>query len=443
MNNRYLLFISAVAALGGLLFGFDTAVISGTTPFIQPFFSLSDLGLGWTVSSLLGGCIIGVVLAGKIGDLFGRRKSLIVSSVLFFISALGSALSSDVGIFISFRIIGGLAVGVASMLSPMYISEISPPKQRGRLVSSYQLAIVVGILLAFISNVLLTDTGENNWRWMLAVMALPALLFFLLLFFAPESPRWLVQKKLYSKAQSILARINGEEKANRELEDIKKAVETEADQGTYKELFSKHLRPVLFIGVFLAIFSQITGINSIMYYAPIIFQSIGKGVSSAIAQTAFIGGANLIFTLVAIYLVDKIGRRKLLIAGVIGMILSLSAITIAFLMEKYEGYIILICILAYISSFAVSLGPITWVIVSEIFPNKMRSKAMSLAVVSLWLTNFLLILVFPVMLNKLGGAFSFLFFDLMCILLLIFAIFKLPETKGKSLEEIESTLIAH
>jgi SP family arabinose:H+ symporter-like MFS transporter len=446
MNNKenvYLIFISLVAALGGLLFGFDTAVISGTTPYIQPFFHLSELGLGWTVSSLLGGCIIGVAFAGKIGDQFGRRLSLIISSILFFLSAIGSALVSDITLFIIFRIIGGLAVGIASMLSPMYISEISPARQRGRLVSLYQLAIVVGILLAFISNVMLKDVGENNWRWMLAVMALPAFLFFIFLFFAPESPRWLVQKNQLDLSLKILIKINGQEKAEVEIENIKSAIIRESDQGTYRELLSPKVRPILFLGIFLAVFSQITGINSIMYYAPVIFQSIGKGIGSAITQTAFIGGINLVFTILAIYMIDKIGRRRLLIGGVIGMIVSLTAITVAFYLKIHEGFFILFFILFYIASFAISLGPLTWVIISEIFPNKLRSKAMSVAVLCLWLANFLLILVFPWMLANFGGATTFLFFTIMCIILLLVTLYKLPETGGQSLEELESKLIGH
>jgi SP family arabinose:H+ symporter-like MFS transporter len=440
-RKNYVLLISSIAALGGLLFGFDTAVISGTTPFIKPYFGLDDIWLGWTVSSLLFGCIIGVISAGKPSDIFGRKKTLMAAAFLFVVSAAGSALASNLVVFILYRILGGLGVGIASMLSPMYISEISPAERRGRLVSFNQLAIVIGILLAFISNALLVDTGENNWRWMLAVMGIPALLFFVFLFFAPESPRWLVQKGFSEKAFIILEKINGDTDARKELKTIEESITEEEDRGTFREVFSQRMRPVMLMGVFLCVFSQITGINSIMYYAPVIFQSIGAAASSAVAQTAIIGGGNLIFTFVAISLVDRLGRKPLLIGGVTGMIVALTSIATAFYLKKTDGYIILVLILMYIASFSASVGAVTWVIVSEIFPNKLRSKAMSVSIVSLWLANFVLILVFPLMLNRLGGAASFLFFDAMCVLLLLFTIIKLPETKGKSLEELEKILV--
>jgi MFS transporter, SP family, arabinose:H+ symporter len=440
-RKNYVLLISAIASLGGFLFGFDTAVISGTTPFIKPYFSLDDIGLGWTVSSLLAGCILGVLSAGKPSDLFGRKKTLMAAALLFIVSAIGSALAEQLTVFIAFRIMGGFGVGIASMLSPMYISEISPAARRGRLVSLNQLAIVIGILMAFISNALLVDSGVNNWRWMLAVMGFPALLFFITLFFAPESPRWLVQKGFSDKALLTLQKVNGKDIADEELKAIEESIRTELDSGTYREVISPRVRPILIIGIFLAVFSQITGINSIMYYAPVIFQNIGAGASSAVIQTAFIGGINLIFTFLAISLIDKIGRRPLLIGGTAGMIISLTAIAIAFYLKKFEGYIILFFILTYCASFAASLGPVTWVLLSEIFPNKLRSKAMSIAVVSIWIANFMLILVFPFVLSTFGGAAAFLIFDIMCVFLLLFAIFKVPETKGRSLEELEKILV--
>ena len=440
-RKNYVLLISAIASLGGFLFGFDTAVISGTTPFIKPYFGLDDIGLGWTVSSLLAGCIFGVLSAGKPSDLFGRKKTLMAAALLFVFSAAGSALAKDLTVFIGFRIMGGFGVGIASMLSPMYISEVSPAERRGRLVSLNQLAIVIGILLAFISNALLVDSGDNNWRWMLAIMGFPALLFFITLFFAPESPRWLVQKGFSEKALLTLQKVNGNEIAAVELRSIEDSVNNETDNGTYKEIFSPRVRPILLIGVFLAVFSQITGINSIMYYAPVIFQNMGSGANSAVIQTAFIGCINLIFTFLAISLIDKIGRKPLLIGGTAGMLISLTAISISFYLKKFEGFIILFFILTYCASFAASLGPISWVVISEIFPNKLRSKAMSLAVMAIWIANFFLILVFPFVLSKFGGATAFLIFAVMCTFLLMFAIFKIPETKGKSLEELEKILI--
>jgi SP family arabinose:H+ symporter-like MFS transporter len=437
--NAYLILAAVVAALGGLLFGFDTAVISGTTPFLQPYFKLTDISLGWAVSSLLVGAIIGVISAGKPGDYFGRRKTLMVAALLFTVSALGSALSTHLWAFIIFRFAGGLAVGTASMLSPMYISEISPSSHRGQLVSLNQLAIVVGILVAFFSNYLLSDTGENNWRWMLAVMGLPSLLFLFALVFVPESPRWLVQKEKNDEAFDVLQKINGKEIAHAELASIQETITTET-KATLKEVFSLKIRPVLWIGILLAIFQQATGINSIMYYAPIIFQKTGAGISSALTQTIMIGGVNLLFTIIAIWLIDKVGRKPLLIAGTIGMIISLTSIAVTFFMDIFEGYLLLALVLVYIASFAVALGPVTWVVISEIFPNRLRSMAMSVAIVALWIACFIVTLTFPVMLNRLGGGVSFLVFDVMCILLLIFIFVKIPETKGKSLEELEKLL---
>lgn len=439
-SSGFLVLISLVAALGGLLFGFDTAVISGTTPFIQPYFNLNDIELGWTVSSLLVGCIIGVISSGKPSDLFGRKKTLMVAAFLFTVSAIGSALCTTLFAFITFRVLGGIAVGTASILSPMYITEISPAKYRGTLVSLNQLAIVSGILIAFFSNYLLTDIGENGWRWMLAVMAAPAILFFITLFFVPESPRWLIQKSRSAEALEILTRINNDELAQSEYESIKSSFLTES-QGSYQEVFSKNFRPILWIGVLLAILSQVTGINSIMYYAPIIFKSMGNGTDSALIQTAIIGGVNFIFTLVAIRWIDRWGRKPLMIGGTVGMIVSLSIITFAYFTNQLQGYLVLACILVYIASFAASLGPITWVVIAEIFPNKLRSKAMSVAVVALWIVNSLVTLGFPVVLNRLGGGFAFLLFAIMCVVLLLFVIFKLPETKGKTLEELEVILL--
>jgi SP family arabinose:H+ symporter-like MFS transporter len=439
-DNKFLILTALVAALGGLLFGFDTAVISGTTPFIQLYFRLNDIALGWTVSSLLVGCIVGVISSGKPGDLFGRKYTLIVAALLFLISALGSALSTNLTYFIIFRFFGGVAVGTASMLSPMYISEIAPADRRGALVSLNQLAIVIGILLAFFSNYLLAGMGTNSWRWMFAVMGLPAFLFFVTLIFVPESPRWLVQKNKKDEAYAILEKINGVDIAKAELLSIVNS-DAQGVKGNYREVFAKGMRPVLWIGVLLAVFSQLTGINSIMYYAPIIFKNLGNGTGSALIQTAVIGSVNFLFTIVAILWIDKWGRKPLLIAGAAGMIISLTVITVAYYLNELGGYLIFFFILTYIASFAASLGPVSWVVISEIFPNKMRSKAMSIAIVALWGSNFIVTLTFPAILNRMGGGAAFLIFDIMCVLMLIFIINKLPETKGKSLEELEKIMV--
>ncbi len=439
-NNTFLILVTFAAALGGLLFGFDTAVISGAVPFIKNYFNLNSIMLGWSVSSLLVGCIVGVMVSGKPADVFGRRRTLLVAALLFFISAIGSALADHLYVFIIFRFFGGTAVGTASTLSPMYISEVSPPEKRGSLVSLNQLAIVIGILVAFFSNYILASLGENNWRWMLAVMGLPALLFFVALLFIPESPRWLVQNSRNPEAFKILEKINGTEVANQELREVEQSVASE-EKGTYKEVFSKKLSPLIWMGIIVAIFSQVTGINSIMYYAPLIFTKTGIGVNSALMQTIAVGGVNLIFTFVAIKYIDKFGRKPLLIAGSIGMAISLFVLAIAFYLHQFGGLLILIFILIYIASFAASLGPVTWVIIAEIYPNRVRGKAMSVAVVFLWTGTFIVSLTFPYMLNVLGGGSAFLIFGIMCVIYVTYLFIKVPETKGKSLEELEKILI--
>jgi SP family arabinose:H+ symporter-like MFS transporter len=439
-DYTFLFLVTAAAALGGLLFGFDTAVISGTVPFIKTYFDLDDIALGWAVSSLLVGCIVGVIACGKPADVFGRRTTLLVASLLFLVSAVGSAMAEHLNVFIAFRFVGGIAVGTASALSPMYISEISPAAKRGSLVSLNQLAIVIGILVAFFSNYLLASTGDNNWRWMLAVMGLPALFFFVTLLFIPESPRWLVQKGKKNEAYAVLERINGTETANVEMRAVEESIANE-QKGSYREVFSKKIRPLVWMGIIVAVFSQVTGINSIMYYAPMIFAKTGVGVDSALMQTVAVGGVNLIFTFVAIKYIDKFGRKPLLIAGCTGMAISLFVLAVAFYLQEFGGFLILAFILIYIASFAASLGPITWVFIAEIYPNRLRSEAMSVAVVSLWAAVFLVSLTFPYMLNALGGGTAFLVFGSMCVVYLVFLIAKIPETKGKSLEELEKILI--
>ncbi len=439
-DNRFLLLVTIAAALGGLLFGFDTAVISGAVPFIKTYFSLDDIALGWAVSSLLVGCIAGVVISGKPADILGRRKALLIASLLFLISAVGSALADHLNVFVAFRFLGGIAVGTASTLSPMYISEISPAERRGSLVSLNQLAIVIGILIAFFSNYLLVSTGEDNWRWMLAVMGAPALLFFVTLLFIPESPRWLVQKAQKEEAFRILQRINGTEAATTEMKAIEQSISSEK-KASFKALFSHEISPLIWMGIMVAVFSQVTGINSIMYYAPMIFAKTGLGVGNALMQTVAVGAVNLLFTFVAIRYIDRFGRKPLLIGGASGMTVSLFVLAVAFYREEFGGILILACILLYIAAFAASLGPVTWVFIAEIYPNRLRSEGMSVAVVFLWAAVFLVSLTFPYMLNALGGGTAFLVFGVMCVVYLVFLITRVPETKGKSLEELEEILV--
>ncbi len=438
--KSYVVLISVTAALGGLLFGFDTAVISGTINFIQPYFGLSEAGLGWTVSSLLFGCIAGVSLAGKAGDYYGRKKILTVAAFLFLVSAVGSAMSTSLPVFVIARVIGGLAVGVASILSPMYIAEIAPAKYRGRLVSLNQLAIVIGILVAFFTNYLLVDTGENNWRWMLLVMVGPALLLFFSLFFVPESPRWLVAQNREKVALNVLIQTAGKELARKELWDIRQTLQN-PEEAAYRELLAPTVRPILWVGVILAIFQQITGINTIMYYAPKIFAQIGQSNDTALLQTIAIGGTNLLFTIVAMLFIDRVGRKFLMVTGSVGMTVMLSGLSLLYFMGQATGVLVLIFILGYIAFFAASLGPTLWVVVSEIFPNRLRSKGMSVALVSLWVAATFVTIIFPVMLEALNGAVTFMVFAFICLVNLWYVVRYVPETKGKTLEELEKELL--
>jgi SP family arabinose:H+ symporter-like MFS transporter len=432
----YVILISVVAALGGLLFGFDTAVISGTINFIQPYFGLSEAGLGWTVSSLLFGCIAGVFLAGKAGDHYGRKKVLMMAALLFFISAVGSASAHSLIFFLFARILGGLAVGVASILSPMYIAELAPARYRGTLVSLNQLAIVVGILVAFFSNYLLVNTGENNWRWMLLVMAAPAILLYFSLFLVPESPRWLVARGRNKDALRVLVKTSGSEFSSAQLHEIEETLRNQ-EESTYRDLLAPKIKPLLFIGIILAVFQQITGINTIMYYAPKIFANVGQSNASALVQTILIGGTNLIFTLVAMALIDRFGRKLLIIIGSTGMMIMLAGLSVLYFTSQTSSLLLLVFILGYIAFFAASLGPALWVVVAELFPNRLRSKGMSVAIVSLWIACAVVSIAFPIMLEKLSGGITFLIFALICLANLLYVLNFVPETKGKTLEELE------
>ena len=432
----YVILISIIAALGGLLFGFDTAVISGTINFIQPYFGLSEAELGWTVSSLLFGCIAGVFIAGKAGDHYGRKKVLMLAAFLFFLSAIGSASAHSLYFFLIARILGGIAVGVASILSPMYIAELAPAKYRGTLVSLNQMAIVVGILVAFFSNYLLVGSGENNWRWMLLVMAAPAVLLFFSLFLVPESPRWLVARNRNEEALKVLVETSGKDLAKAELKEIQQTLKNQ-DESTFSDLLAPKIKPLLCIGVILAVFQQITGINTIMYYAPKIFANVGQSNDSALLQTILIGGTNLVFTLVAMVLIDRFGRKLLIVVGSTGMMLMLAGLSALFFTNHTSGVLVLVFILGYIAFFAASLGPALWVISAELFPNRLRSKGMSIAIVSLWIACTIVTIAFPIMLEKLSGGLTFLIFALICLANLVYVLKYVPETKGKTLEELE------
>ena len=415
-TKSYVIYVSIVAALGGLLFGFDTAIIAGAARFLKERFALSAFGEGLAVSIVLVGCMAGAAIAGTVSDRLGRRRFMFISAVLFFISALGCAIPQNLIQFLAFRFIGGLAIGSASIVSPLYISEVAPPKIRGALVSVNQLAIVTGILMSYFVSWILVGAGASNWRWMFATGAIPAVVFFLFVLGVPESPRWLVKQGRESEASTILTRLNGPEIAKSELVNIKETLTLEG--GSLKELLQPGFRTALFIGIFLAVFQQITGINAVIYYAPRFFEAAGLARSSAILQSALIGVVNVVFTLVAIALVDRLGRKPMLMVGSAGMGLSFILLGAAFKFQLFSGSLILLFTLLYIAFFA-----------------------MTIATVALWLADFAVSLTFPVIADKLHESFAFWLYAGMCLINFVFIWAVLPETKGKSLEEIEKRWI--
>ncbi len=439
-NMRTVYFLTAVAALGGLLFGYDTAVISGAIGFLQTKFELTAAMKGWAASSAIIGCIFGAMVAGWASDKFGRKKVLILTAILFGISAIGSAIPANLTQFAIFRFIGGVGIGAASMVSPLYITELAPAKIRGKLVSYYQLAIVLGILVIFFVNSIIQGSGdeawnvEYGWRYMMGSEILPALLFLIAMFFVPESPRWLTKEGREQEALTVLSSINGEARGAEILKEVKETLHEE--KGTLKELFAGRFRKAIIVGIVLSIFSQVQGINAIMYYAPEIFKAVGTGTNAAFQQTVIIGVINVLFTFVAINFVDKMGRKTLLLLGGAGMGLSLLMVGLAF-QFGWTGYGLLIFILFYIACFAASYGPVTWVVISEIFPIKLRGVAMSVATFSLWVAVYLVTQMFPILLEEAGPATTFWIFSGMSLLGFLFVWSQVPETKEKTLEEIE------
>jgi len=433
-DKNQLLIFSTAAALGGLLFGFDTGVISGAIHFIKIEFNLNAYQEGFAVSNLMIACVIGALLAGPIADWTGRKKVLILCAVLFTVSAILSALPRSFTELVIARFIGGMGVGMASVVSPMYIAEISPAKIRGRLVALNQLAIVVGILLSYFSNWLLVDTGINNWRYMLVAEILPAITFLMGLFFIPESPRWLTKEGLEKEALDVLNVVAGAANADHELQEVKKSL---AEKRTsLKELLHPSLRRVLIVGILFSLFAHITGIDTIIYYGPIIFLESGFKTDSALLASVIIGITNLIFTFVGMAMVDKAGRRFLLLVGIAGMGISMTLVGFCMQSDMISAKWTLLWIMTYIASFAMSIGVVIWVYLSEIYPTRVRGQALSVATMVLWLGNVILTQLFPIMMERFSGG-TFYIFSFICLLAFIFTWTMVKETRGVSLEEIE------
>jgi sugar porter (SP) family MFS transporter len=426
-----------VASLGGLLFGFDTAVISGTTRELTQTFHLSSNGLGFTVFIAVVGAIFGSMLAGIPGDRFGRRDSLRVLAVLYLISALGCAFAWDWTALVVFRFIGGLGIGGSSVLGPMYIAEVAPAKWRGRLVGLFQFNVVLGILLAYLSNYIVgaMQLGAAEWRWKLGIPAAPALLFFLLLFTIPRSPRWLVKKQRVDEAKEVL-RVTGEENYEQELQEIVASID--AEHVASDPLLSWKYRLPIFLAVSIGMFNQLSGINAILYYLNDIFAYAGFNKVSSDLQAVAIGATNLVFTMLAMSMIDRLGRKTLLLIGSVGTAACLGGVAAIFLSGRHQDFLVWLLV-GYIAFFAFSQGAVIWVYLSEVFPNRVRAKGQSLGSFSHWFMNALISLVFPSMAAASGG-YPFIFFAAMMVLQFFVVLFVSPETKGISLEEMQKKL---
>jgi SP family arabinose:H+ symporter-like MFS transporter len=450
-RKSYLYLVCLVAALGGFLFGFDTAVISGTVTLVSQGFRLDAVSEGWFVSCALLGCIAGVSISGRLSDNYGRKRVMLLSAVLFLISALGCMLSASFSVLVAFRLVGGLGIGVASMVSPLYISEFAPSRLRGTLVSLYQLALTIGIVVAYFSNAyLVAHSGitiedphlrkifsSEVWRAMLGLGAFPAAVFLLSLLGVPESPRWLLLKNRSAEARQILIKVDGLQAAEHEINNFN-AIQHQEHSGSFRELFQPWFRRPLWIGLLLPFLSQVCGINAVIYYGPKILEQAGFTLNNALGGQVTIGLVNVVFTLVAIFTIDRWGRRPLLFAGIGGAVIALLAIGVLFASGLTTGPWILAGILFFIACFAFSFGPVCWVIIGEIFPNAVRGKAMAMATLSLWIGNFLVGQFTPVLLESLGTAWTFWIFAVCCSPALWITWKLIPETKGQSLEYIET-----
>jgi len=456
-NMRYIWGVTLVSAMGGLLFGYDWVVIGGAKPFYEKFFGLTTPSqIGWAMSSALAGCLVGALVSGALSDRFGRKRLLILAGFFFTVSAVWTALAADFTVFVVFRLLGGIGIGLASNLSPMYIAEISPASMRGRFVSVNQLTIVIGILAAQVVNwliarpvppgataaeILASWNGQTGWRWMFGAEALPALLFFFLMFLVPESPRWLVKNGRAEEAGRILAKVGGPGFAGRAMDEIRTTLAAhEIGRVRFRDLLEPGLAKVLLIGVVLAVYQQWCGINVIFNYAQEIFTAAGYGVSDVLFNIVVTGAVNLIFTLVAIRLVDRLGRRPLMLAGSAGLALVFGLIGASYAVHS-RGLHILLLVLVALALYALSLAPVTWVLLSEIFPNRIRGAAMSVSTFALWSACFVLTYTFPLLNKGLGPAGTFWIYGGISVLGFLFIRARVRETKGKTLEQIERELV--
>jgi MFS transporter, SP family, arabinose:H+ symporter len=440
--NKKLLLWSIVVALGGFLFGFDTAVISGAEQDIKRIWGLSDVLHGIAIGIALYGTVVGALLGGIPATKFGRKKTLLWIGIFYLVSATGSALAPDVFSFMAFRLLGGFAIGASSVVAPMYITEIAPAKNRGKLVATFQFNIVFGIVVAYISNYFLQGiAGDDSWRLMLGVVAIPSAVYCILILFVPESPRWLiVHKGDYDTARKTLE-VSDPVGVDEAIQSLHTSIAEDKQKESLSAFFTKKYSVPIMLAFLIAVFNQLSGINAIIYFAPRVFELAGIGKDAAFLQSAGIGLVNLVFTMLGLYLIDRLGRKKLMLIGSIGYILSLSAVAAAFYFNYLGGMVVPVLLFIFIASHAIGQGAVIWVFISEVFPNSVRAYGQSLGSSTHWILAAIITTVFPIMATKFGPAPLFLFFTLMMVLQLLWVIFKMPETKGVPLEQLEAKLL--